>query len=257
MTAEIIQKITEQLKVNDDEKEVIQLLSAHIHTIPPIQRMVWLNMTIEKSYWRARHLILQHLISQIDEIDSILIYPFVESDDYTTSEIGMRLLGAKKAYGDLLRYINTPAIRAKSMAIQILLQNAPYLVTIDIIETNLYDLTPTELALWLNHAYQNQLQISDAHLSKTLSHFSQQAEGETYLELLAETIEIISSTMNDQEVMRHFYGADAMLKEMSSWILATRFENGESENLIPEIKIALNDKNLQNYARTALQNIEG
>ena len=257
MTTEMIQQITELLKATDEEKAVIQLLSAHISTIPPTQLMRWLNTTIEKSYWRARQLILQHLISQIDEIDSILIYPFVESDDYTASEIGMRLLGAKKAYGDLLRYINTPAIRAKSMAIQILLQNASHLVTIDIIETNLYDLTPAELALWLKHVNQNQLQISDTHLSKTLSHFSQQAEGETYLELLAETIQFISKGMSDQEVMRHFYGDNEMLKEMSSWILATRFENGESENLIPEIKIALNDKNLQNYARTALQNIEG
>lgn len=256
MTAEVIQKITEQLKVNDDEKEIIQLLSAHIHTIPPTQLMIWLNETIEKSYWRARRLILQHLISQIDEIDSILIYPFVESDDYTISDIGMRLLGAKKAYDTLLRYINTPAIRAKSMAIQILLQNATHLVTIDLIETNLNDLIPTELALWLNHIYQNQMQISDAHLSKILSHFSEQAEGETYLELLAETIQFISNGMSDQEVMRHFYGADTMLKEMSSWILATRFENGESENLIPQIKNALNDKNLHQYAQTALQSIE-
>lgn len=257
MTTEIIQQITELLKATDEEKVVIQLLSAHISTIPPTQLMRWLNTTIEKSYWRARHLILQHLISHIDTIDPTFIYPFVESDDYTVSEIGMRLLGAKKAYDTLLGYINTPTIRAKDMAIRILLQNTPHLVTINIIETNLNDLSPTELALWLNHAYQNQMRLSDAHLSQTLSHFSQQAEGETYLELLAETIEIISSTINDQEVMRHFYGTDVMLKEMSSWILATRFENGESGNLIPEIKNALNDKNLQSYAQTALQNIEG
>lgn len=256
MTAEIIQQITEHLKANDAEKEVIQLLSAHISTIPPTQLMMWLNTTIEKSYSKTTHLIVQHLISQIDKTDPTQIYPFIESADYTSSAIGMHLLGAKKAYDILLHYISTPSIRAKDMAIRILLQNAPSLVTIDLIEANLNQLTPTELALWLNYVYQNRMSISDAHLSQTLLRFSEQAEGETYLELLAETIEIISATMNDQEVMRYFYGDDTMLKEMSSWILATRFENGESENLIPEIKNALDDKNLQQYAQIALQNIE-
>lgn len=257
MTAEIIKQITEHLKANDEEKAVIQLLSPHINTISPTQLMVWLNTTIEKSYSKTRHLILQRLISQIATIDPTLIYPFVESDDYTASQIGMVLLGAKKAYNTLLGYINTPTIRAKDIAIRILLQNTPHLVTINIIETNLNGLSPTELALWLKHVYQNRVQISDTHLSKTLSHFSVQAEGETYLELLAETIEIISSTINDQEVMHLFYGTDAMLKEVSSWILATRFENSESENLIPEIKNTLNDKSLQSYAQTALQSIKG
>lgn len=155
MTAEIIKQITEHLKANDEEKAVIQLLSPHINTISPTQLMVWLNTTIEKSYSKTRHLILQRLISQIATIDPTLIYPFVESDDYTASQIGMVLLGAKKAYNTLLGYINTPTIRAKDIAIRILLQNTPHLVTINIIETNLNGLSPTELALWLKHVYQN------------------------------------------------------------------------------------------------------
>ncbi len=257
MTDTIIQQLSTHLQQGDESKEIIQLLSTHINTISPTQLMMWLDSIIEKSYPRTIRLIEHHLISHIDSITASAIYPFVESAYYQRSSIGMRLLGAKKSYDDLLRYINIPAIRAKSMAIQILLKNAPHMVTINIIETNLSHLSPNELALWLQYAYQNRITLSDTHLSKVMSHFSEQAEGETYLELLAETIEFISAKMSDQEVMHHFYGDDAMLKEMSSWILATRFENGASETLIPEIKNALNNKTLRNYAQTALQNIQG
>jgi hypothetical protein len=257
MTIEIIQQITHLLQADSEQKEVIQLLSANITTISPYQLITWLDSIIEKShpYRKTIYLIEQHLISQIDMIDHSVIYPFVEHADYTRSGMGMRLLGAKKAYDDILRYINTPATRAKDRAIQVLLETTPHLVTTEIIETNLYELSPNELALWLKYAYQNQIPLSDTHLSKIIAHFSEQAEGEYYLELLQEVIDLLSIQMDDKDVMRHFYGSDKMLTEMSSWILATKFERGDSTHLIPELKNLLNDNQYKQYAETALRDI--